>query len=149
MPLPHPSPSRLAVVFLLLALVVVAWPAAARELRGRVVGITDGDTLTLLTDQRQQHRPQWPPDRRRLRGLAQHQRRDGPARRRLGLHALRPTMPPCRPSKRKQAMRGAASGHFPKPSVCRLGNGAPFEGSATEASSTTPRPGTPVWVRLG
>lgn len=56
MPLPRPWPSCLAVVFLLLALVVVASPAAAREIHGRVVGITDGDTLTLLTDQRRQVR---------------------------------------------------------------------------------------------
>jgi endonuclease YncB( thermonuclease family) len=30
--------------------------AAAAELRGRVVGISDGDTLTLLTDRRQEVR---------------------------------------------------------------------------------------------
>lgn len=35
-------------------MVAAVWSAAARELHGRVVGITDGDTLTLLTDQLQQ-----------------------------------------------------------------------------------------------
>lgn len=41
----------LAVTLLLLAAV-----ASAADLSGRVVGITDGDTLTLLTDQREQVR---------------------------------------------------------------------------------------------
>ena len=31
-----------------------AWPAASAEITGRVVGITDGDTLTLLTNERRQ-----------------------------------------------------------------------------------------------
>jgi endonuclease YncB( thermonuclease family) len=45
-------------LWILLAAVVLlpAQVAAAADLRGRVVGITDGDTLTLLTDQRQQVR---------------------------------------------------------------------------------------------
>lgn len=37
-------------------LVLLTFAAAAQELRGRVVGITDGDTLTLLTDARQEVR---------------------------------------------------------------------------------------------
>ena len=47
---------RCAAVLLFLALLATAWPAAARELHGRVVGVTDGDTLTLLTDERRQVR---------------------------------------------------------------------------------------------
>lgn len=35
---------------------LLAQAASAEELRGRVVGITDGDTLTLLTEQREQVR---------------------------------------------------------------------------------------------
>jgi endonuclease YncB( thermonuclease family) len=38
------------------ALLLQAATAGAEELRGRVVGITDGDTLTLPTDQRRQVR---------------------------------------------------------------------------------------------
>jgi endonuclease YncB( thermonuclease family) len=41
--------SRIALVPCLLA----SAPAWAEELRGRVVGIADGDTLTLLVDRRQ------------------------------------------------------------------------------------------------
>lgn len=51
-----PRPSRRTVVLSLLASLAVAWPAAAREIQGRVVGITDGDTLILLTDQHEQVR---------------------------------------------------------------------------------------------
>ena len=54
MPLPCPRLRRCVVVLLLLGMLATAWPAVAREILGRVVGITDGDTLTLLTDQRQQ-----------------------------------------------------------------------------------------------
>lgn len=35
---------------------LLSLPAAATELTGRVVGITDGDTITLLDDNRQQHK---------------------------------------------------------------------------------------------
>lgn len=35
------------------AALVLAHPAAAADIAGRVVGITDGDTLTLLTDQKE------------------------------------------------------------------------------------------------
>jgi endonuclease YncB( thermonuclease family) len=45
---------RRALAFLLLALTAIA-PALADELRGRVVGITDGDTLTILDASRQPH----------------------------------------------------------------------------------------------
>jgi endonuclease YncB( thermonuclease family) len=38
----------------LVLLLALASPALAEELRGRVVGITDGDTLTLLTPQRRE-----------------------------------------------------------------------------------------------
>lgn len=40
----------------LLAILAMVSPTLAAETRGRVVGITDGDTLTLLTDQREQVR---------------------------------------------------------------------------------------------
>ena len=51
---PHPAlRSLLASLALLLLL---AHGAAARELHGRVVGVGDGDTLTLLTDTRQEVR---------------------------------------------------------------------------------------------
>ena len=36
--------------------VLLAQAAAAEELRGRVVGVTDGDTLTLLTERREEVR---------------------------------------------------------------------------------------------
>jgi endonuclease YncB( thermonuclease family) len=47
----HPA----AALWVLLATLVFlfAQAAAAADLRGRVVGITDGDTLTLLTDRRE------------------------------------------------------------------------------------------------
>jgi endonuclease YncB( thermonuclease family) len=38
----------------LVLLITLASPALAEELRGRVVGITDGDTLTLLTPERRE-----------------------------------------------------------------------------------------------
>jgi endonuclease YncB( thermonuclease family) len=41
---------------LCLALLLAGTPAFAEELTGRVVGISDGDTLTLLTDNRRQIR---------------------------------------------------------------------------------------------
>ena len=40
----------------LLCLVLIGAPARADWVMGRVVAITDGDTLTVLTAQRQQHR---------------------------------------------------------------------------------------------
>jgi endonuclease YncB( thermonuclease family) len=39
-----------------LAAALFATPTAAIEFVGKVVGVTDGDTLTVLTAQRQQHR---------------------------------------------------------------------------------------------
>lgn len=54
MTVPRPRLRRCVAVLLLLGMLATAWPTAAREILGRVVGITDGDTLTLLTDQRQQ-----------------------------------------------------------------------------------------------
>lgn len=42
--------------FSVLVLWFAALPAFAGELRGRVVGIADGDTLTLLVDGHDQHR---------------------------------------------------------------------------------------------
>lgn len=47
--------SRLAVIAVVLATAAVA-PAYAEQWRGRVVGIADGDTLTLLDAARRQHR---------------------------------------------------------------------------------------------
>lgn len=48
---------RALAIFVSLAMLALALSAAiADELRGRVVGISDGDTLTLLTDQREQVR---------------------------------------------------------------------------------------------
>ena len=41
---------------LLVLICTVAAPAAADELRGRVVGVSDGDTITVLVDSHQQHR---------------------------------------------------------------------------------------------
>jgi endonuclease YncB( thermonuclease family) len=48
----------MAAVLAILAIVLVAWPraAAAQVLEGRVVGVADGDTLTLLDDAKAQHR---------------------------------------------------------------------------------------------
>lgn len=51
----HPI-SRCAFVLVLLWLLAMASPAMAREIQGRVVGITDGDTVTVLTEQRRQIR---------------------------------------------------------------------------------------------
>jgi endonuclease YncB( thermonuclease family) len=50
--------SPTATLWVLLAAFVVLFvqAAAAADLKGRVVGITDGDTLTLLTDRREQVR---------------------------------------------------------------------------------------------
>jgi endonuclease YncB( thermonuclease family) len=47
---------RFAAFTMLLALLVAAGAAQAEQWRGKVVGIADGDTLTLLDDSRQQHR---------------------------------------------------------------------------------------------
>ena len=47
----HRQRTHLGILFLLL---LVGTPAAAETLSGRVVGITDGDTLTLLTVDRVQ-----------------------------------------------------------------------------------------------
>jgi endonuclease YncB( thermonuclease family) len=47
-------PARLLLAFLGLAF--VAGPVNAAELRGRVVGLADGDTLTVLDEGRTQHR---------------------------------------------------------------------------------------------
>jgi endonuclease YncB( thermonuclease family) len=44
----------LARLLLLLLLMVLAQFAVAAEITGRVVGITDGDTLTVLSELRQQ-----------------------------------------------------------------------------------------------
>ena len=51
-------PRRAVLPVLLSALLgaLVAQPAQAEQRRGKVVGVTDGDTLTLLDEQRQQHR---------------------------------------------------------------------------------------------
>ena len=57
--MPHLSPTRLLAFVFLLAGVVVATSTATAEVRtieGRVVGVTDGDTLTLLTADKQQVR---------------------------------------------------------------------------------------------
>lgn len=51
---PRPSTLRYALALAVLWFLAAGSPAMAREIFGRVVGITDGDTLTLLTDQRQQ-----------------------------------------------------------------------------------------------
>jgi endonuclease YncB( thermonuclease family) len=56
MPSPRSYISRCAAVLLFLLVLGSASPAAAREIHGRVVGITDGDTLTLFTELRQQVR---------------------------------------------------------------------------------------------
>jgi endonuclease YncB( thermonuclease family) len=48
---------RAAILWVVLAtLLLVVKAASAEDLTGRVVGITDGDTLTLLTDRREQVR---------------------------------------------------------------------------------------------
>ena len=41
---------------MLVALLLVAWPALAAELAGRVVALADGDTITVLTDEKRQVR---------------------------------------------------------------------------------------------
>lgn len=48
-------PQRSALVFLLFALAVSAL-AQSSELRGKVVSVADGDTITILTPDRQQHK---------------------------------------------------------------------------------------------
>lgn len=49
--------ARTVIPVLLTALLgVFAYPAHAEQLRGKVVGVADGDTITLLDGQRQQHR---------------------------------------------------------------------------------------------
>jgi endonuclease YncB( thermonuclease family) len=50
------SCSARAALPLLLCTLLVAHPAHAEQRRGTVVGVADGDTLTLLDEQRQQHR---------------------------------------------------------------------------------------------
>jgi endonuclease YncB( thermonuclease family) len=59
-PLPACPPGSVASAAFLafLAIAVAAWPraAAAQPLEGRVVGVADGDTLTLLDDSKAQHR---------------------------------------------------------------------------------------------
>lgn len=52
------TPAARGFLFVIALLVTLAraHPASAAEIRGRVVGITDGDTLTLLTDLREQVR---------------------------------------------------------------------------------------------
>lgn len=57
--MPHSSPARLLLFVFLLVCVVVAVSTATAQVRtieGRVVGVTDGDTLTLLTPDKQQVR---------------------------------------------------------------------------------------------
>jgi endonuclease YncB( thermonuclease family) len=51
-----PSCSARAIVPLLLGTLLVAHPAHAELRRGTVVGVADGDTLTLVDEQRRQHR---------------------------------------------------------------------------------------------
>lgn len=50
----RPAPHRL--LFVLLAAALAAGPAHAGEWHGKVVGVADGDTLTLLDEARRQHR---------------------------------------------------------------------------------------------
>jgi endonuclease YncB( thermonuclease family) len=61
----------------LVLLLSFASPALAEELRGRVVGITDGDTLTLLTPQRREVKIRLAeidtPERRQPYGTRAHQ----------------------------------------------------------------------------
>lgn len=51
---PRAPTFRYALALAVLWVLAACPPAMAREILGWVVGITDGDTLTLLTDQRQQ-----------------------------------------------------------------------------------------------
>jgi len=48
------GPTPVLLVLLVTCVFLFGQVAAAADLRGRVVGITDGDTLTLLTDRREQ-----------------------------------------------------------------------------------------------
>ena len=53
---PSASPFAVHLVLLFVCLLVIVKVTVAEDLTGRVVGITDGDPLTLLTKQRQQIR---------------------------------------------------------------------------------------------
>ena len=50
------APSRVLATLVLLACFLSALPAWTAELAGRVVGLTDGDTMTVLTPERRQVR---------------------------------------------------------------------------------------------